>query len=446
MKKKARRYPLPSGLEIKLNSKDNLAGPADGAGPRAVPFEAATRAVELFAAARGRGAGGVVTITGGEPFLDYSLLCRLTGWIRKKYPRFGVEVECNGTLLTPRRCERLIGLGADLWVRFNGSKAATDPFLKFAAGGGSVFDTVAANLAALTGAQRRRVCVSALQYAGGVGRLEEGFAYLRRWEFKEAVADLAVYDGWTPARVADLRRALHGVRASYLAGLVAGSLPWPQPSRIYGIDLEPRLRPEFPPAALTLSCDGVFFPCPARDLTAALPFAVGSARTGLDLERLQAFYARLDAALEAAGSRASILPPAERLLTALAAGRDPAGPLAEGAAAALACEEELGWFMPVERALRLLAADPGFGNFMRRPKELPRAPLESLELSVGRGGLSRAREQVDRLLWSPGAAKTLVLRGRGEKERALSVYAALRAHSLGKKLDQPDRLPAGGRA
>jgi len=446
LKKKSPRYPLPSGLEIKLNNKDNLAAPGDGFGPRSVPFEAATRAVEIFAAARGRGADGVVTITGGEPLLDFDLLCRLTAWIRKKYPRFGVEVECNGTLATRQRCARLIGLGADLWVRFTGSRASMDPFLKFAKGGGSVFDAVARNLAALTEAQRRRVCVSALQPAAGVTRLEEGFAYLRRWEFKEAVADLAVYDDWTPARVEDLRRALRGVRASYLAGIAAGSLPWPQPSRLYGIDLEPRLRPEFPPAAITLSCDGIFFPCPARNLTAALPFAVGSAATGLDMDKLQSFYTRLDAALEAAGSRASILPPAERLLTALAEDRDPSGPLAQGAAAARACEEELGWFMPVEKALRLLAADPGFGNFMRRPKELPREPRESLELSLGRGGLSHAREEIDRLLWSPGPAKTLVLRGKGEKELALSVYAALRAHSLGKKLAQPGRVPAGAKS
>ena len=65
----------------------------------------------------------------------------------------------------------------------------------------------------------------------------------------------------------------------------------------------------------------------------------------------------LTAGALSAGSRASILPPAERLLTALAEGRDPAAALAQGAAAARACEEELGWFMPVEKALRLLAAD-----------------------------------------------------------------------------------------
>jgi hypothetical protein len=58
---------------------------------------------------------------------------------------------------------------------------------------------------------------------------------LRRYDFKEVLADLELCEVWPENKLRELRLVLQGLKNSFRRELGAGTARWPQPSRLYGL-------------------------------------------------------------------------------------------------------------------------------------------------------------------------------------------------------------------
>ncbi|MDT8287703.1 MAG: hypothetical protein RQ748_11380, partial [Elusimicrobiales bacterium] len=132
------------------------------------------------------------------------------------------EIEADGPSLTPGKAASLLRSGAEVWAVFEGAAGAR---------------LTAARLAALPPALQRRICVSGTFDSAAAGSLLRSARLFRRVEVREVIFELDPRGNWEGGGLAHLRAALAEIRADFFRELRSGSFPWPQPSRLYGIDL-----------------------------------------------------------------------------------------------------------------------------------------------------------------------------------------------------------------
>lgn len=199
---------LPAGLELRL-----------AGGPGALTFAQAARAVDLYAPLSA--AGGAITLKEGEPLPDFKLLKKIVAYARKKCPLPGIDVETGGALLAPAKVDFFSAHGADLWLNLDGARGVPGP--------------AARRLRALSGRQIRKVCVAVVFSSGTIGCLPRTMRSLRRYDFKEVLADLELCEVRPGNRLRRLRRVLRSLKESFRRELRSGAARWPQPSRLYGL-------------------------------------------------------------------------------------------------------------------------------------------------------------------------------------------------------------------
>jgi len=132
------------------------------------------------------------------------------------------EVEVHGPSLTPAKAAPLLRTGAEVWAVFEGAAGAR---------------ATAAALAALPPDLLRRVCVSGVFGPADAGSLLRSARLFRKTDIKELVFELDARAAWRGKGLARLRAELKRIALDFARELRSGSFPWPQPSRLYGIDL-----------------------------------------------------------------------------------------------------------------------------------------------------------------------------------------------------------------
>ncbi len=132
------------------------------------------------------------------------------------------EIEVDGPSLTPGKAASLPRSGAEVWLVFGGARGAR---------------LTARRLAALPPGLQRRFCVAGEFGPADAGAILSSSRLFRGLDIKELVLELAPRADWSGRALARLRAELGRIARDYARELDSGSFPWPQPSRLYGIDL-----------------------------------------------------------------------------------------------------------------------------------------------------------------------------------------------------------------
>ncbi len=452
---------VPTSLDIYLTDACNMRCTycgsrrfIDGGGARTLDLPTLLRAVDRYAALVAPGPGadpaGVreVSFTGGEPLLRYGLLKAAVTAIRRKYPWLKITVFTNGTLLDREKSAFLLDSGARLIVSLDGGAAVNDRHRKF--GRRSAFRAVAANLRRLPPAWRAGIHLMATFTQATVGRLAETVRLFKTFKCRDIHLGLDVYERWSPAALARLGRSLAAFRRYCLAGAAGRGPGGDWDFNFYFKDRVSACLDQAPSNSLTLAPDGNFYPCDELCVAGApaARYAVGDARRGVDLDRLEAVYKEVARRIGGFDLVNGVLSPIDRYYSAVLDGEEPAAALRGSGRVTAVFLRELGGLVAVERIFKNLARAEGFGDLDHRPRHAAARALRALALPApaGRKGLAAARAAADFALYSPGQRKSLALQGGpafGDDAMGLLLYAALKAGRLGKKLKAAIETPGG---
>lgn len=454
---------LPASLEIYLTGACNLrcdycsSRPLLNAPAKKLAWPQVERAIDLFAsytdpAGDGRGDNKfrVIGLTGGEPLLEFDLAARAVEHVRRRYKWLSVTLSTNGTLLDREKAEFLLARDVDLTVSLDGPRRATDAHRRFAAGGGSVYGRVLANLGKLPKGLLGQMRVMATFSPETAPLLAESVAFLHKFGFAAIEADFDMYGLWPARDLARLRGALAGLRRFYLRRFDYGgwTSDW---GGVFGGALQNKVANPGRYDAFNefaLSNEGIFYPADVAALFGLRAFEIGGLDGGVDFARLEGFYGRACAYLDGRGWTESVVPPACRYFYALARGLDTDAFMGNAAAMKRVFDEELGGLLAMERVFRRLARSKDFGDFAHEPPRRSRAAVAAAALDAA-AGPGQARRAADWLLYSPGAGKALNLAaGPGpafERAQGVMLYSVLKAAFLKKRLRVALEPRAAGR-
>ncbi|MDD5656186.1 MAG: radical SAM protein [Elusimicrobia bacterium] len=404
------------------------------------------KALDLYRARIEPGRVQKVSISGGEPFLDFRLLLGAVDAVRTRLgDRPKIEVFTNGTLLTRPRAAALLARRAELIVSCDGPRAVQDYNRRFwKRPAASTFAAVARNIMALTPEQRGALSAGATFSRETVGLMGPSARFLLSLGLRCVVVDLDIRRAWTGAEIESIRRSALELKRLHAATLRCG----------FG-ESQVRLRFDFitpavelaqianPPGLreLSLAPDGHFYP---SGLVAAHGpgnerYRIGSLSDGLDQERMNAVLAEVRSYFSTHPRRGYNGCPGHVYFHCRLAGLDPKRLLGPGERLYRRLERVIGPVIDFELLLNRLGADRDIGDFGHLPKRNPRRGVERLAVRIRPGGLASARERADRLLYSPGDQKSLSLR-TGNMSRdfrlveAVSIYSLMKARVLGKKI------------
>ncbi len=433
------------------------------------------RAVDLLAAdpevRRRYGRRVRLTFKGGEPLLEYGAMKAAIDRVRTRRLGFELALTTNGTLLTPERMDYLARNGVEVCVSIDGYKEVNDLHRRFkGADGRSVYDSVMGNLRALMGDERyrRRIHIGTTFTADTIASAPEVAEFFsRRLGFRQLKIGIEVYGIWGRAGIAALRRALRAFKSRFLASLPAAAAAGRVEELLSEIQFSQYMRNlpkvwdgeaplnELAANPLALFYDGAFYPC---DLALKPPleagYRVGDLRSGLDLRRFDEICAlpRFAGLSRKCAHPSGLLFPVERCCWGIVNGYGPArlARLLENTSEVNEVfGREMGPYARMQRVCEQLFMTPGFGDFAHEPKYRAPREVRSLRVRAAPGGdIVRLRAAADYALCSPGPRKKLVIetpRGGGALDlaEALSLYAAVKARCLGKRLLLAVRSPAG---
>jgi hypothetical protein len=332
----------------------------------------------------------------------------------------------------------------ELVVSFDGPRAVQDRNRRFWADPRrSTYAAVLENVERLGSGLLGRVSAGATFDARTAAAMAPSVRFLLALGFKSVAVDLDILAEWE-------RRDLPRLRASVqeLKRLHAGTIQdgfGDALSRVRFDFLIPRVelgQVARPPGLreISLGPDGYFYP---SGLVAAFGpgnerYRIGDPDSGFDARRMARILAEARAYFSAHPRKGYNGCPMHVYFHCRLRGEDPERVFAGGERLYLALEDVVGPVIDFELLMHRLCSDKEIGDFGHLPREIPRRSVRRLELEAG-SGLGPAREAADRLLYSPGAEKTLVLRSGdlgkdfGDVE-ALAVYCMMKARRLGKRV------------
>jgi len=431
---------LPPTLELYFTNRCNLAcrycstGELKRGGEKTLSLEEILRGVEL-AGRRARALGGeplTVGLTGGEPLLEFDLLRRAVTAIRRRWPRLGLHVCTNGTLLDREKAEFLLDRGVELDISLDGWRLTHDANRRFGSDPcRSVFSLVEANLRRLPAALRCRLRAVATFDSRTIGAAADSYKFLLGLGFRSFGFGLDIYERWPARRLPALAAALRRFRAAWLAeyrrSLRAGlpAPPFPFENKLGG-EQAALVSNEF-----SLSVDCWFFP---SDTVCRGPgpagCAIGDLRRGIDPRLLRRAFGRLSRLISGFGYPNGILPAADRYYHALFRGEDPRPALREGAAVSAVFERELGGLLYARALEEALLRDKDFGDFAHGPRHAAVKPAAAFA-AEGTAAPGALRKALDHALYAGRGPLRLEL--SGGRPLGPAFYALAKAARLGRR-------------
>lgn len=431
---------------------------AQDKGLRRLSFEQLKRAADLLAAdpyvRRNYPAGVKLSFTGGEPMLEYELIKRVVGYVRRAYPGWETDISTNGTLLTPERLEFFARNNVGISISLDGYKNVNDRHRRFCGPAGrSVFQVVEGNIrnGLADGRYRGLFHVAATLTSQTIEQLPGVVKYFREEAgFKELEIALEAYEIWDEAARRRLRGVFRGLKERFLRTLhredglrdIETSFNEFIFNQSKGTDCR-----ELTKKAVTLFYDGAFYPC---DFVVKPPldpvYKIGDLESGLDFARLKAIsgepmFAEITAKCE---YKSGVLSPVERYYWGMVHGYSPAKleeVLANTSAVNRLFHEEMGAYVRLQKVYSRLFLTPGFGDFAHEPKYRASKEVRELRLAVGAGSsLVKLRAAADFALYSPGRNKRLLLDAGGGGSAALDLAEGLALYSLVKAAHLKKRL------
>ncbi len=406
-------------------------------------------------------------ISGGEPLLEFDLVKKTVDYIRRNKLDFELAVATNGTLLNKARVDYFVRNGVDMRISLDGIKKVNDRNRRFAAGGGSVFEAVTANLRAgfPTRKHMDRCCITPTLTPETVDLLPEIVDFFRHeLGVSKLPIGLEAYEIWDAASIARFRRALRRMIAGFLGSLRPGSDPARADAAFAEFPVRRELKTEdegreSTSGTLALHYDGYFYPSP--DFVVAPPpldpkYRIGDVYSGIDLQKLKTI---LDPMLaDIAGKceyRSGPRNPVEGYYWGIVNNYPRSRidrVLRSTSELNRAFQEETAYYLRLFAAYKRLYTTPGFGDFTHEPRHRgDNKEIRGLRLAVPHGAaLGALRESLDYFLYSEGRTKALTLDASAacppetlDLLEGLSLYALMKALYLDKAVRVTLRLPAG---
>lgn len=435
--------------------------------PQFLDFGRVKKAVDAYVALVSVRGIDKISISGGEPFLDFPLLLNIVKYIRRTCgPGVEIEVFTNGTLARPGRIRRILPYTGKIVVSIDGRKESNDLNRVFKNGGDSVFDAVFENLSGLSRDELRKVCASMTVTAATAPRLGENVRFLRELGLGEVQINLNLLEFWNGKGLAGLKNSVKKLR-TYYGGLVRSELRSFNTFR-FGLEYillkwDETLKESGVFKEISIAPDGRFYPCglvstygPQKEV-----FAIGSLEKGFDRRKLHSLRKKAVRRIikndKGIGLLEYIPNPMLLYFETLLKKEDIQKVFANARNVFKVFYDELSTFLRLERMFDIMSSDPLFGDFAHKPPVKADNEVRVLRIEMqkprgkkpkacacGKGwvsfsGLAQQRKAVDLLLYSPGTEKELVFSSETPAEDfeligTLSLYAILKAHSLGKKL------------
>lgn len=411
-------------------------------------------------------------LKGGEPLLDFGLIRGLVDYVRDRGLDFKIGMSTNGTLLTPDRMAFLDRNNVEVCVALDGQKSVNDFHRRFrGAPGRSVFDAVMANLkrGSAGGKFPAHMHIGTTFTPKTVGSMPEAVEFFRREVGSRQVKiGLEVYDIWPAEGIRRLRAALRVIKARFLRTLQRELARNSLETAFDEIQFSQYMRNmqhsaegggaagELASNPIALFYDGRFYP---SDLALATPvpeaYCIGDLERGLDFGKLDKLSSSsMFADLPRGGvDGTGLLSQVERRSWGVVHGfsREKLEALKRNTTEVNEVfDAGVGACVRLQRTCERLFLTPGFGDFTHEPRFRGGKEMRLLRQTVnGALPLPRLREAADFFLYSPGAAKRLVLDARAggpaaaDLAEALAVYALIKTAYLKKKLSADLLLPAG---
>ncbi|HNT96652.1 MAG TPA: radical SAM protein [Elusimicrobiales bacterium] len=420
---------------------------------RALSFGQLKAAVDVYAA-YGRDGGGPrrVSVTGGEPLLEFDTLKRFVRYVRRRYPGFEIKVVTNATLLDREKAEFFFENDVFLVISLDGCREEHDRHRVFGDGAGrSAFDAVLRNLRRLPAGMRRsgNFCVSTVITSETVASLPRTLRFFEELGFRQVALGFDEYEMWKPDGIRRLERALAEIKERHFRGIVESGdlddLICFSFVASYRLESQRLLSDYFDVFCreVTLMFDGYFYPGEAVfGMSGEEKYRIGTPRTGIDFGRVREIYSEAFPVIRRYGENVGVIWPVSRYFHAANRGVDPDAMIGNAVSVNAAFDRVFGPYWRIQKVLLLLKSDAAFGDFAHRPKYLAGRETGRLRLAVsGISGLAGLRAATDYFLYSPGKKKSLVLEAVDPSARTLDaaegmiLYSVMKARSLGKKLE-----------
>lgn len=171
----------------------------------------AKKAIDVFEEHCSTLAWPTITILGGEPLLTYKLLLDSVDYARKKFNnKVIIILFTNGTLLTPKKAERLISRNVKIFVSLDGIKKINDCYRKyFYSPKISTFDTVISNLKNLSVELRKKIGVNMVVGPKTAPALLRNIKFFQKLGLNQIDFSILSYGIWKETEIATLKSELN---------------------------------------------------------------------------------------------------------------------------------------------------------------------------------------------------------------------------------------------
>ncbi len=389
-----------------------------------------------------------ISLTGGEPFLNFPLLSESLKFSRKSLgAKVNIEIFTNGTFLTPNKAEVLLKENPMLIISMDGNKKAHDAARKFyGQKEKSVFDIVYKNIKN-AGRDIISQCYCGITFCGeNIKRIHESVDFLLSLGFKGIRIDFDVLRIWKPEEINEIREEVIKIKKLYAETVETG----------FG-DIKQRLIFDFiiPPEELrqiknprelreiALAPDKCFYP---SGLAATYGnekeiYRLGDLEKGFD-------YLKMNKVLKEIKNYFLINKkdgyngcPTHIYLAARLNKKNPDIYFGPGERFYNVLKKIVNPISDFENMLNFLASKSDLGDFEHKPKykfnkeiSVFKADMSSLKVNM-----ADLRKGCDLFLYSLGEHKNLIIKIKGdnaglENLKALIIYVLMRADKLSKKV------------
>ncbi len=389
-----------------------------------------------------------ISLTGGEPFLNFPLLSNSLKFARKSLgAKANIEIFTNGTFLSPHKAEVLLKENPMLIISMDGDKKAHDAARKFYdRKGKSVFNVVYKNIKN-AGHDIISQCYCGVTFCGeNIKRIYESIDFLLFLGFKGIRIDFDVLRIWKPEEINEIREEVLKIKKLYAKTVEIG----------FG-DIRQRLIFDFiiPPQELkqiknpqelreiALAPDKCFYP---SGLAATYGnekeiYRIGDIEKGFD-------YLKMDKVLRELNSYFSTNKrdgyngcPTHIYFAARLNKKDPNIYFGPGEKFYNVLRKIVDPISDFENMLNFLASRSGFGDFEHKPKYTFNKEIAvfKADMSCLKINMADLRSGCDLFLYSPGEYKKLSIKIKGDNcgldnLKALIIYVLMRADNLSKKV------------
>ncbi len=430
---------------------------------KSLTFEQLRHAIDIYASCKKNNnlpETRRISLTGGEPLLEFELLKRTINYIRKKYKGFEIKVVTNATLLDREKVDFLVDNDVLIVISLDGCREIHDLHRVFNDNSSaSVFDVVLNNLEKIPFRKRKltNFCVSTVLTSQTIKFLPDTIRFLEKLGFKQVALGFDEYEIWEPDKIKQLERTLEKIKKQHFRKMIGtgdlDELICFSFVASYSLESQRMLSDYYEVFCreITLMYDGYFYPGEAIfGMMGEEKYRIGNLRDGINFGKMREIYSSAFSYIRKYGESVGVIWPVSRYFHAINRGISPDDLLRNACEVNHAFDKCFGGYWRIQKIYLMLKTNPSFGDFAHSPKYRSGKEIKSFRLTVRNDSdTARLREGIDYFLYSPGNAKKLVLDVMDNLRQSIDVmegmvlYVLMKARYLKKRIKLTVACEAG---